>query len=393
MRRWSTSRKSIRKRQWPCCSRSESGRAIPLRVAVRRRDQDVSCGSTDIPAAAVGSSVRRARTPFTGSGRTSRSARSSRGPSGPSRPMRRSASFSASGEGIVWAVADSGIEGDHPHFKLHKNLDPDPLVTHATFTADNSDPLIDEFGHGTHVAGIIAGELGAGRTPIRAFERRPATRESEIAYRSLAARVDLRHGPELQARQPQGAGRRRPRRCRAASSRRIAHDPEGQRATAAASAIHGRQHERRLRVRPGVVRVRPEPAVRRGGSAGAVRRGRRRRGGQHRLRQRSDPSCDGPQAAGMDLTINDPGNAELAITVGSTHRDMPHTYGVSYFSSKGPTGDGRLKPDLVAPGEKIVSCASGKKPARTRRARSAAGGASTTSRTAARAWPRRTSPA
>jgi subtilisin family serine protease len=28
-------------------------------------------------------------------------------------------------------------------------------------------------------------------------------------------------------------------------------------------------------------------------------------------------------------------------------------YGVSYFSSRGPTGDGRLKPDLVAPGEKI----------------------------------------
>jgi subtilisin family serine protease len=63
--------------------------------------------------------------------------------------------------------------------------------------------------------------------------------------------------------------------------------------------------------------------------------------------------------AGMDLSINDPGNAELAITVGSTHRDMPHTYGVSYFSSKGPTGDGRQKPDLVAPGEKILSAASG----------------------------------
>jgi subtilisin family serine protease len=34
---------------------------------------------------------------------------------------------------------------------------------------------------------------------------------------------------------------------------------------------------------------------------------------------------------------------------------MPHKYGVSYFSSRGPTGDGRLKPDLVAPGEKIES--------------------------------------
>jgi subtilisin family serine protease len=41
--------------------------------------------------------------------------------------------------------------------------------------------------------------------------------------------------------------------------------------------------------------------------------------------------------------------------VGATHRYEPHTYGVSYFSSRGPTGDGRPKPDLVAPGEKINS--------------------------------------
>src|ERR1019366_8701831 len=70
-------------------------------------------------------------------------------------------------------------------------------------------------------------------------------------------------------------------------------------------------------------------------------------------------STIGATSAGMALTINDPGNSDLAITVGSTHRDMPHVYGVSYFSSKGPTGDGRLKPDLVAPGEKIISCAAG----------------------------------
>ena len=67
----------------------------------------------------------------------------------------------------------------------------------------------------------------------------------------------------------------------------------------------------------------------------------------------------GARKGGLALTINDPGNAELAITVGSTHRDMPHAYGVSYFSAKGPTGDGRLKPDLLAPGEKVVSCAAG----------------------------------
>jgi subtilisin family serine protease len=60
------------------------------------------------------------------------------------------------------------------------------------------------------------------------------------------------------------------------------------------------------------------------------------------------------------MTINDLGNAERAITVGSTHRDSPRTFGVSYFSSRGPTGDGRHKPDLVAPGERITSAAAGK---------------------------------
>ena len=53
------------------------------------------------------------------------------------------------------------------------------------------------------------------------------------------------------------------------------------------------------------------------------------------------------------FSITDPGNAEDVITVGATHGNWPHTYGVSFFSSRGPTGDGRLKPDLVAPGERI----------------------------------------
>lgn len=56
------------------------------------------------------------------------------------------------------------------------------------------------------------------------------------------------------------------------------------------------------------------------------------------------------------FSITDPGNADGVITVGATHRFKPHTYGVSFFSSRGPTGDGRLKPDLVAPGERIQSC-------------------------------------
>ena len=61
----------------------------------------------------------------------------------------------------------------------------------------------------------------------------------------------------------------------------------------------------------------------------------------------------GPQDSYRSISITDPGNAAGVITVGSTHRFQPHTYGVSYFSSRWPTGDGRANPDLVAPGEKI----------------------------------------
>ena len=55
----------------------------------------------------------------------------------------------------------------------------------------------------------------------------------------------------------------------------------------------------------------------------------------------------------VSSSITDPGNAREVITVGSTHAARPHVNGVSYFSSRGPTGDGRIKPDIVAPGERI----------------------------------------
>jgi len=64
----------------------------------------------------------------------------------------------------------------------------------------------------------------------------------------------------------------------------------------------------------------------------------------------------GPAFRGYaQVSITDPGNADGVITVGSTHKYEPHAYGISYFSSRGPTADGRMKPDLVAPGERIES--------------------------------------
>ena len=51
-------------------------------------------------------------------------------------------------------------------------------------------------------------------------------------------------------------------------------------------------------------------------------------------------------------TIGSPGAARQVITVGaSTKRD-----GIVSFSSRGPTLDGRAKPDILLPGQGIVSC-------------------------------------
>jgi len=50
-------------------------------------------------------------------------------------------------------------------------------------------------------------------------------------------------------------------------------------------------------------------------------------------------------------TISIPGCAEKALTVGSVNPDND----ISRFSSRGPTADGRVKPDVVAPGEQITS--------------------------------------
>ena len=50
-------------------------------------------------------------------------------------------------------------------------------------------------------------------------------------------------------------------------------------------------------------------------------------------------------------TVTSPGAAEKAITVGAVDKQKR----LAPFSSRGPTPDGRIKPDLVAPGVNIVS--------------------------------------
>ena len=54
------------------------------------------------------------------------------------------------------------------------------------------------------------------------------------------------------------------------------------------------------------------------------------------------------------MSIGDPANLEEAIAVGSVNADKPHLYGISHFSSRGPTADGRVNPTASRPAKASV---------------------------------------
>src|SRR5262245_36008635 len=99
--------------------------------------------------------------------------------------------FQAEGEGIVWAVVDSGIDGQHQHFARHLNLELAAPLQHRDFTTADGDggALIDEHGHGTHVAAIIAGEMLSTEGPMIALERERDVEQSvnKLYPRTLTA--------------------------------------------------------------------------------------------------------------------------------------------------------------------------------------------------------------
>jgi serine protease AprX len=271
--------------------------------------------------------------------------------------------FNATGEGICWAVLDSGIKKDHPHFQRHGNL----ITDHWSqdFVA-GGDPFDDPFGHGTHVAGIIAGawdnpanETVAVREILTGVDPhdQPTIEVQPLTITTISGVAPQARLVSMRVLDSSGAGRVSCVLQAIAAIQNI--NDHGRRLALPNAAIHGVNmslgydfnprwfgcgqspicEEVNRLVRSGVVVV--VSAGNSGFSALSL-------------------TASGSNELGYrDASINDPGNAELAITVGATHRDRPHTYGVSYFSSRGPTGDGRLKPDLVAPGERIISCAAG----------------------------------
>jgi subtilisin family serine protease len=252
---------------------------------------------------------------------------------------------------------DSGIEITSSHFIQHDNLIIDDPLNHYDFTG-KGDPKSDPFGHGTHVAGIIGGEMGGkSGTDTKSAVVRRRNEKGEVVYQPIPILKISGMAPK----------------CKLVSLRVLDENGKGDTSSLIAAIakiqeING--YGRRLLIHGVNISVGnsfdPEwfacgqsplctevNHLVNSGVVVVVAAGNSGYG-------MSQTKFTGVISAGLGMTINDPGNADLAITVGSTHRDMPHVYGVSYFSSKGPTGDGRAKPDVVAPGEKIISCAAGK---------------------------------
>ncbi|MCZ8167256.1 S8 family peptidase [Silanimonas sp.] len=240
------------------------------------------------------------------------------------------AAYAARGAGVTWAVLDTGIQGNHPHFAAFDTIKevwdctqrgaPRP-VTPAKAR--------DGHGHGTHVAGLIAGWPDDPSVPASSA----APEAKLVVYKVLdnhGAGEDAWIIKALDHIEQTNRGQ----------SRLSVHGINLSLGGPFDSDTYGCGHsplcaELRRQWRDGVL------VVVAAGNEGMIE----------------------VESQGEDLWINhshaigDPANLEDAIAVGSVNGDKPALYGVSAFSSRGPTADGRAKPDVVAPGERVLSCA------------------------------------
>jgi len=215
------------------------------------------------------------------------------------------------GEGYIVSAADTGLDDDHPNLAGHL-----PSINYV-----GGNPNIDTYGHGTHVLGTAAG-FG-------------------VPYPTDAA---LGNGIYI------GVA------------------PEAN--VFSQDIFDGAQFFRNFDVIG-------KDASQRGAVVNSNSWGEYR-GGQYTANELAydtmvrdaDPSTPGDQAISFtfssgnsggsgDRSVGSPASGKNIITVGATGNDKRGVSGqnVAGFSSRGPTADGRIKPDVVASGQNVVSSA------------------------------------
>jgi serine protease AprX len=223
--------------------------------------------------------------------------------------------YATQGEGAAVAVIDTGIAGDMPDFA---DADGTSRVIASVVTNPDATTATDRYGHGTHVAGIIAGNS----------YNRPATDPNYGAYRGVAPQATL-----VSVKVSDDAG-----------------------ATSLIDVIYGLQfvvdHKADYNIRvvnlsldstvPQSYKTDPlDAAVEAAWNSGIV-----------------VVAAAGNRGTAADAVNYAPANDPYVITVGAADDAGTKTTTddtLASWSSRGKTQDGFAKPDIYAPGAHIVS--------------------------------------
>ncbi len=193
------------------------------------------------------------------------------------------------GKGVKVAVVDTGIDGGHPDLKGR-------VVGWKDMVNGNDTPY-DDFGHGTHCAGIIGGSGAA----------------SDGKYKGVAPEVQF-IGVKVLGKDGSGS---------------LSTIMEGLDYAARSDAkiismsLGSNEHSQAM-----------DDLVTKAVNNGKI------------------VVCAAGNSGPDESTVGCPADTPAALTVGATDKSDS----MASFSSRGPTKDGRVKPDICAPGKDIVSC-------------------------------------
>ncbi len=193
------------------------------------------------------------------------------------------------GKGVTVALVDTGIDGTHPDLKGR-------ITQWKDLVQNKADPY-DDFGHGTHCAGIIGGNGAA----------------SNGKYKGVAPEVKF-VGVKVLGKDGSGSL------SNIISGIQFA---AGTNASVISMSLGSNQHSQSM-----------DDAVK-----AAVQKGK------------VMVIAAGNSGPGSN-TIACPGDSPDVITVGATDKSDV----IASFSSRGPNRDGSVKPDVSAPGKDIISC-------------------------------------